>query len=65
MLGNQLLILETGKLRNQALILSFPIQTELHDNQLVDKEKFLFMKVFQLIKKNGRFVYHCFTTLVN
>lgn len=53
MLSNHL-ILETGKLRNQALIFLFPVQTELHDNQLLDTGKFLFIEVFQLIKTNDR-----------
>ena len=41
MLSNQLIILKTGKLRNQAIIIPFPIQMELQDNQLGDKGKFL------------------------
>lgn len=51
MLSNQFIILKTGKLRSQAFILPFPIQMELQDNQLVDKGKFFFVEVFQLMNE--------------
>lgn len=61
MLSNQFIVLKTGRLRNQAYIFPFPIQTKLPDKQLVEKGKFLFIEMRGMIE----FVYYCLTTLIN